>query len=141
VFASLTLILSVLPGALAPALQQSAGAAPSTPLVRQLGAQSATPRRVARAVERTLLQRNLLDMARHSRRLARFVDRSTHLVKQDVTARCARMGRHGRREHIFRCRIWLQPRPASNGVTVLGRHKRAGWVFRLRPRQRRHRRH
>jgi hypothetical protein len=73
----------------------------------------------ARAVEHRLLL-----VASRSKLLARFVDRTTGLVKRNVTAHCELM-RH-RRPSRYACDVWQQPRPASSGVTVIcrTRHKR-----------------
>jgi hypothetical protein len=108
--------------------------------VRSAGAETATRTAVrrrhvygaaARAVERRLLL-----VAPRSKLLARFVDRSTGLVKLNVTAHCAlRLRPH--RHSVYLCRVWRQPRRPSSGIKVLCRTKHKRFVVMA---YRRHRR-
>lgn len=88
----------------------------------------------ARAVEHRLLL-----VAARSRWLARFVDRSTGLVKLNVTAHCQLIrGLHRPRPSVYLCRVWRQPRLPSSGVRVLCRTKHKRFV--VMAYRRRHRR-
>ena len=86
-------------------------------------------RRSHRAAAR-VIERKLLLVAPRSRLLARFVDRSTELVKRNVAARCTRLrGRHHRKLPRFICHVWLQPRSPASGVAVVCHTKhRQFWV-------------
>jgi hypothetical protein len=84
----------------------------------------------ARAVEHRLLL-----VASRSKLLARFVDRTTGLVKRNVTAHCELM-RH-RRPSRYACEVWQQPRPSSSGVTVICRTSRHKRFLVMAPRRRR----
>lgn len=80
-------------------------------------------RAAARAVERRLLL-----VAPKSRLLARFVNRSTGLVKLNVTAHCELIrGRH-RRPSVYVCRVWRQPHPPTSGIRVRCRTKHNRFV-------------
>lgn len=80
-------------------------------------------RAAARAVERRLLL-----AAPRTKLLARFVDRSTGLVRRNVTAHCQLMRRHRGRRSAYLCRVWQQPRLPASGVKVLCRTKHKRFV-------------
>jgi len=135
------LILWLLPSLFAsPQAPAHAAAALSTPFpVRGTVAAPATvwryPRRDRRAVGAALIagqvrhpsataravERRLLLFAPRATFLRRFVDRTTGLVKRNVTAHCYRFrGKHYRHTlGRFFCRIWLQPRSRLSGVAVI----------------------
>lgn len=77
----------------------------------------------ARAVEHRLLL-----VAPRTRLLARFVDRSTGLVRLNVTAHCELMPRHRARHSVYLCRVWQQPRLPSTGTEVRCRTKHKRFV-------------
>jgi hypothetical protein len=92
-------------------------------------------RRIHRAAARAV-ERRLLVVAPHTRLLARFVDRSTDLVKLNVTAHC-RLKQRPQRHSIYLCRVWRQPRQPSSGVRVLCRTKHKRFVVTAYRRRRR----
>ena len=76
------------------------------------------PHAAARAVER-----RLLIVASRTRLLARFVDRSTGLVKRNVAAHCKLIRRrhqlrHRHRRSVYLCQVWQQPHPPLSGLKV-----------------------
>lgn len=146
-FAKATLILWLFASPLAPS--RAAPHAVSTPRtsVRQLAVQTAGAaamrtsrarprhRRIYRAAARAVERRLLLVAPRH-RMLARFVDRSTGLVKLNVTAHC-QLKRRPHRHSVYLCRVWQQPRQPSSGMRVVCRTKHKRFVVTA---YRRHRR-
>jgi hypothetical protein len=124
---------------LRPQLQHVVAAAATRRIVvvedaHQVGARDAAARttvrrrrHVYRAAARAV-ERKLLSVAPRSRLLARFVDRSTGLVKLNVTAHCELMrGRH-RRHSVYLCRVWRQPHRPSSGIRVRCRTKHKRFV-------------
>lgn len=144
-FAKATLILWLFASPLAPS--RAAPHAVSTPRtsVRQLAVQTAgaaamsraRPRHrgVYRAAARAVERRLLLVAPRH-RMLARFVDRSTGLVKLNVTAHCG-LNRRPHRQSVYLCRVWQQPRQPSSGMRVVCRTKHKRFVVTAYRRRRR----
>lgn len=113
------------------------------PLSRHVGAAARPPRKLANAPQRVVekvvvsrtrrrrrphaaaraVERRLLIVASRTRLLARFVDRSTGLVKRNVAAHCKliRRGhqrRHRHRRSVYLCQVWQQPHPPASGVKV-----------------------
>jgi hypothetical protein len=138
-------ILWLFPTLLAPS-HGSLGITRSAPLpVRASGAPPATlaahkVRRHSGAAARAT-ERKLLLLAPRHRVLRRFVDRATGLVKRNVAAHCSRFRGHvrHRRQH-FLCRVWVQPRPSSSGVSVVC-HTTVHHVFRVSAYEHRRRPH
>lgn len=88
----------------------------------------ASRRHVYRAAARAVEHRLLL-VAPRTRLLVRFVDRSTGLVRRNVTAHCELMPRrHRGRPSVYLCRVWQQPRQPSTGTKVLCRTKHKRFV-------------
>lgn len=92
-------------------------------------------RRIYRAAARAV-ERRLLVVAPRTGLLARFVDRSTGLVKLNVTAHC-RLKQRPHRHSVYLCRVWRQPRQPSSGVRVLCRTKHKRFVVTAYRRRRR----
>jgi len=129
-FAKATLILWLVAAALAP----SAAASPLAPARATQSAMAthtaahATRHRASRAAAHAV-ERRLLLVAPRTKLLARFVDRTTGLVKRNVTARCRLMHRRARHRHsVYLCRVWRQPRLPSSGVKVRCRTKHKRFV-------------
>jgi hypothetical protein len=66
------------------------------------------------------VESRLLSEASRTKLLARFVDRSTGLVKTNVSAHCALISRRYQRQRRFvsLCQVWQQPDLPSSGVKV-----------------------
>jgi hypothetical protein len=120
--AAIILCLFAAPVAALPGSAQAASAVQVTTTATKAGARHLVYRAAARAVERRLLL-----VAPRSRLLARFVDRSTGLVKLNVTAHC-QLKRRPHRPSIYLCRVWRQPRRPSSGIRVLCRTKHKRFV-------------
>ena len=68
-------------------------------------------------------ERHVLDSVRSNRRLQRFVDPLTTLLRPNVTVHCTPKGPAGTalRAAAFTCLVWHQPELPSTGATVLYR--------------------
>jgi hypothetical protein len=123
---TVTLMAQSLRTMLPPAARVSALRPASTRLLATHKRTRSQHRRNSSAADRAT-ERELLRLAPHTKLLARFVDRATGLVERNVATRCRRLHNGGRRRAaLFACRVWLQPKRPSSGVSVFlhSRHHR-----------------